>query len=381
VTNLLHVRYERSFRFSSLEPAHAYPVVIPDSPSRTAAQKRADAVILGLVLLIFVLLVLWFLFPPRLAGPAGAVMDHARRLVFGQNGGVGGPRLGVGRAGEETGRRPSGGEDDRAAASEPLARENSGGRNAETADGAVHPAHPVAQPSNAALANPDLPERSIGRLPSSGPRPDEASPRAGAAGADPRERPVGNDPGAAEAEARPLSSTGDTLTDRTNAPPDQPVTNPFTRPARATLARTNIAVLAEDFSQRLRQAGARSGDVQFSLMWNNLNDLDLHCVDPNGEEIYYQHRGSASGGLLDVDMNASAPLTLRPVENIYWPARAAPSGLYRIYVNHYRNHGGPDPTHFVLRALVMGRLTNIAGSVTFGQSKLLVHQVVVRPGR
>jgi uncharacterized protein YfaP (DUF2135 family) len=155
---------------------------------------------------------------------------------------------------------------------------------------------------------------------------------------------------------------------------------PLRAPRPATL-RTNVAVLADEISHRLREAGARSGDVQCSLMWNNLNDLDLHCVDPNGEEIYYQHRESRSGGLLDVDMNATAPLTPRPVENIYWPMRRAPPGAYRLYVNHYRNHGGTDPTQFVLRVIIMGQMTNLTGTVSFGEPKNLVHQFVLRTGR
>ena len=40
----------------------------------------------------------------------------------------------------------------------------------------------------------------------------------------------------------------------------------------------------------------RAGDVQISLIWFNTNDLDLHCVDPNGFEIYWKpdHRRSQS---------------------------------------------------------------------------------------
>ena len=51
-----------------------------------------------------------------------------------------------------------------------------------------------------------------------------------------------------------------------------------------------------------------------------LNDWIMnYCVDPNGEEIYYQHPRSGSGGELDVDSNFQEPYTDRPVENIYLP--------------------------------------------------------------
>jgi uncharacterized protein YegL len=55
---------------------------------------------------------------------------------------------------------------------------------------------------------------------------------------------------------------------------------------------------------RLQREEAKTGDVQISLMWDSLNDLDLHCVGPDGERIYHNHRRSKSGGELDVDMNA-----------------------------------------------------------------------------
>src|SRR5262245_4816214 len=42
-----------------------------------------------------------------------------------------------------------------------------------------------------------------------------------------------------------------------------------------------------EFLDRLKAAGAKTGDVQISLIWFNTNDLDLHCVDPSGFEIFY----------------------------------------------------------------------------------------------
>jgi hypothetical protein len=72
--------------------------------------------------------------------------------------------------------------------------------------------------------------------------------------------------------------------------------------------------------RRLRERGAQFGNPQFSLMWHNINDLDLHCIEPTGTHIWFRNRRSEqTGGELDVDANAD-PLTRtnRPVENIYW---------------------------------------------------------------
>ncbi len=140
---------------------------------------------------------------------------------------------------------------------------------------------------------------------------------------------------------------------------------------------TNMLALSDSFEQRLAAAGARSGDVRVSLMWNNENDLDLHVLDPRGEEIFYLHRRSRSGGILDIDRNASLPLTRQPVENVYWPERGAPSGTYRVMVNHYRNNGGVDPTEFVIRVLVKGKTTDIKGKVTWGTQKRVYHSFTV----
>ena len=117
-----------------------------------------------------------------------------------------------------------------------------------------------------------------------------------------------------------------------------------------------------DFNARLQAANAQTGDVQISLMWNNRNDLDLHVVDPGGEQISYLRRRSKSGGELDVDANrAGGQLTEQPVENIYWRAEGAPLGNYKVFVNHYANHGAPDPTDFII-AILVGGAASIVGT-------------------
>lgn len=65
-----------------------------------------------------------------------------------------------------------------------------------------------------------------------------------------------------------------------------------------------------------------TGDIQATLRWNNLNDLDLHVTDPSGNEIFFGNKSSPTGGLLDVDNNAGCDESMsdRPVENIYWPS-------------------------------------------------------------
>jgi len=92
-----------------------------------------------------------------------------------------------------------------------------------------------------------------------------------------------------------------------------------------------------EFSSRLTLAGAQSGDVRISLIWNNRNDLDLHVINPQGQEIYYARRTDAHGGMLDVDMNVSGETT-KPVENIFWMPGRAPQGRYQVFVRNYGFH-------------------------------------------
>jgi uncharacterized protein YfaP (DUF2135 family) len=86
--------------------------------------------------------------------------------------------------------------------------------------------------------------------------------------------------------------------------------------------------------------------------------------DPNGENIYYEHRNSASGGVLDVDANPGCgELTSQPVENIFWPDDKAPSGTYIISVHFFQQCNTIARTPFTVRVLVDGQLQEFAGFV------------------
>ena len=114
----------------------------------------------------------------------------------------------------------------------------------------------------------------------------------------------------------------------------------------------------KDFRQRVVSAGGAYDDVdvRFSLIWNNLNDLDLHVITPSGEEIYFGEKTSRCGGKLDVDRNVSGE-TRQPVENVRWKTGKAPKGEYRVLVNYFGTHeSSQQPTHFKVEAYVGGQL-------------------------
>ena len=120
------------------------------------------------------------------------------------------------------------------------------------------------------------------------------------------------------------------------------------RDAEAVQSKQAAQAAMKDLQARLDREGARSSDVQVSLMWNNFNDLDLHIVCPSGERIHGGNKISKCGGELDVDANVR-PESKKPVENVYWPEGTAPAGKYQVYVHHYKKHKkrrAKDPTKF-----------------------------------
>lgn len=98
------------------------------------------------------------------------------------------------------------------------------------------------------------------------------------------------------------------------------------------------------------------GKLQFTLTWHKHVDLDLHVVDPRGEEIYYAHTSARSGGKLDRDNKCSNFEMGRP-ENIYW-ANSPLHGDYQVSVVYYANCGNSTPSgvDWTLRIAVNGQL-------------------------
>lgn len=81
-----------------------------------------------------------------------------------------------------------------------------------------------------------------------------------------------------------------------------------------------------------------TGDVQILLSWDNYNDLDLVCTDPNNETVWFKNKSIASGGKLEIDMNVNYPDSKTPIENIFWPSGGAPNGTYNVYLVYYKKH-------------------------------------------
>ena len=107
--------------------------------------------------------------------------------------------------------------------------------------------------------------------------------------------------------------------------------------------------------------GFQSGNIQITLAWPTTADLDLYVVDPNNEQIYYDHDRSNSGGHLDQDARggcADNQLDAN-LENVYWNQVDPPRGNYRVSVRYWAGapcSTGAGPTTFTLSIAVGGQI-------------------------
>jgi hypothetical protein len=110
------------------------------------------------------------------------------------------------------------------------------------------------------------------------------------------------------------------------------------------------------FAEEQIPEGLGGGDVQITLLWVGDADIDLHVVDPFGEEIYFFHETSSSGGFLDHDTIPCGSDIAQPVENVFWPSGGAPRGHYEVVVVYYSRCVNPDATPFEVIVRLDGQI-------------------------
>jgi hypothetical protein len=118
--------------------------------------------------------------------------------------------------------------------------------------------------------------------------------------------------------------------------------------------------------QRMRILAVGHGDIQISVAWTDSADVDLHVLDPNNEEIYFGHKTSASGGVLDLDANAACGKNTLPDgtqayvsnENVTWPVGMAINGTYKVVLDLW-SACGVTKTDWVVTLQRVGAQTQI----------------------
>jgi len=98
--------------------------------------------------------------------------------------------------------------------------------------------------------------------------------------------------------------------------------------------------------ERVKSAGGKvDGVLRFSIQWNDGkydgNDLDAHCIEPNGNLIYYSSKiNRNTTGQLDIDI-ISPKKDIPAVENITWTDKNRMlEGTYKFLVHNYSHNGG-----------------------------------------
>lgn len=95
--------------------------------------------------------------------------------------------------------------------------------------------------------------------------------------------------------------------------------------------------VTDSVKQRVKAAGGKIDcKLRVSLSWYNFDDLDLHCMTPTKDHIYF----GAKGGVLDVDMNAHGPKSRNAVENLAF--QSLRDGVYKVWVNQYQRRESED---------------------------------------
>jgi hypothetical protein len=107
-------------------------------------------------------------------------------------------------------------------------------------------------------------------------------------------------------------------------------------------------------SQPVNVQTVGTGDVQVSVSWDAPSDVDLHVVDPQGADIYWENPTAASGGALDLDSNAGCALDHVNNENITFPQGSAPRGRYTVRVDNWSSCG-VSATKYVVTVRVSGQ--------------------------
>lgn len=110
-----------------------------------------------------------------------------------------------------------------------------------------------------------------------------------------------------------------------------------------------------------------TGDVKVTLSFDRVHDLDLHVIEPNGEEISFTNDASATGGKLDLDSGSNCMPSAANTENIFWPPGGAPPGEYVVLVQNYQQCTA-GPIEFTVRVAYDTVINTYTGSFPDGSA-------------
>ncbi len=125
-----------------------------------------------------------------------------------------------------------------------------------------------------------------------------------------------------------------------------------------------------------------TGDLVVALTWDTESNLDLHVLDPNGAEIYWNNQSSeppfsfaaidgGSYGYVDYDSNANCLIDGLRREDAIWP-KEPPSGRYTVRLDTASLCGQPI-AHWTVRVLLHGNQIARASGVALDADTMGSH--------
>jgi hypothetical protein len=119
----------------------------------------------------------------------------------------------------------------------------------------------------------------------------------------------------------------------------------------------DFGLVSEVFELPVSIIEVGTGKLQVSLSWDQPNDVDLHLVEPDGEEIYYGTDYSSNGGVLDLDSNPGCSIDGVQNENItYSDESTVEAGTYIVRVDLYDGCNVAAQTNYIVTARLNGEL-------------------------
>jgi len=109
-----------------------------------------------------------------------------------------------------------------------------------------------------------------------------------------------------------------------------------------------------------------TGDLQVSVSWDTLSDVDLYLTEPNGDIIDFFFDTSAAGGELDLDSNAACFLDGINNENITYENVVPPTGEYIVELDYYSACDVTGPTNYVVTIRINNQVETFQGSFVPG---------------
>lgn len=139
-----------------------------------------------------------------------------------------------------------------------------------------------------------------------------------------------------------------------------------------------------EIKKRVEEFGGRyeNNVIRCSLIWEGRTDLDLHCITPHREHIYYSDkRAYHCSGYLDLDMNGLDKASEHPVENMRWKDDA-PNGTYKFYVHNYSERvNRAEGTPFKVELEINGKVYTYDGAPLKDGGKVDVFEFYYEKGK